>query len=124
MKKKFKSRKSKNIAEKNGQSANYRFTVNPLIKQELLHLLNKTSSTADTLEAEGVKSWSNFYIPGNFKSSVKQLAKRVGVNLYPLSTHDLMENNEFLTYLETNYSRKNTCLAYEKKLLQMLYQKQ
>nr|CAI5843972.1 unnamed protein product [Callosobruchus analis] len=123
MKKKFKSRKSKNIAEKNGQSVNYRFTVNPLIKQELLQLLNKTSSKPDTLE-QTLKPWSNFNIPDNFKSSVKQLARRVGVDQYPLSVHDLVENNEFLTYLETSYSRKNTCVAYEKQLLQMLYRKQ
>nr|CAH7765424.1 unnamed protein product [Callosobruchus chinensis] len=124
MKKKFKSRKSKNIAEKNGQSVNYRFTVNPLIKQELLQLLNKTSSKPDTLLEQGMKPWCNFSIPDNFKSSVKQLARRIGLIQYPLSVHDLVENSEFLTYLETSYSRKNTCVAYEKQLLQMLYRKQ
>lgn len=78
MKKKFKARKTKNIAEKTPQGTCYRFGVNPLIKQELLQLFKDNKSTTENTE-EQYPPWKNFEIPADFTLGIQKLAQHMGV---------------------------------------------
>ncbi|KAG5882330.1 hypothetical protein JTB14_037615 [Gonioctena quinquepunctata] len=88
MKKKVKHRKTKNIAEKNSQTANYRFSVNPLIKNELLQLLKETKSPPESNE-ESVMIWNDFDVPPDFIVGVKKLSQHMGVYLNAISKYDI-----------------------------------
>lgn len=91
MKKKFKARKkTKNIAEKTGQGTNYRFTVNPLIKQELLQILKESKTPSESSEEPvSYAPWKNFEEPQDFTKGVKRLAEEMGVFTYALSKYDI-----------------------------------
>lgn len=91
MKKKFKARKkTKNISEKPGQGSNYRFTVNPLIKQELLQILKESKTPSENSEESiNYATWNNFEEPQEFAKSVKKLAQELGIFTYSLSKYDV-----------------------------------
>lgn len=92
MKKKFKARKkTKIISEKTGQGANYRFTVNPLIKQELLQILKESKTPSENSEEtiNYASMWKNFEEPQDFTKGVKKLAQQLGIFTYSLSKYDI-----------------------------------
>lgn len=91
MKKKFKARKkTKNIAEKSSQGTNYRFTVNPLIKQELLQILKESKTPSENSEEHvSYTSWKNFEEPQDFTKGVKKLAQGLGIFTYSISKYDI-----------------------------------
>lgn len=91
MKKKFRARKkSKNISERNSQAVNYRFTVNPLIKQELLQILKESKTPSETSEEhDNLVIWKNFEEPQDFTKGVTTLAQALGIRTYSLSKYDI-----------------------------------
>lgn len=91
MKKKFKARKkSKKISEKTGQGSNFRFNVNPLIKQELLQILKESKTPSENSDEQvNYTTWKNFDEPQDFTKGVKILAQELGIFTCFLSKYDI-----------------------------------